>query len=302
MLVNALYKTLPYLFDMNTGFLSNPAPSQGYNSVMAALAPRNAPESGTLGGTKPSVHNNVKETFVNPVATYPFLVNRWREGYEQSFHEGDLMFICVGHSKSTRKVTLANLPLLNQLMLTGDDEMLRERHKWKFLGIMRNSAVATGYSRQVATSRGGNRLPAERIINIDVRGASRVFNYWPDAQPGYHIHLAWQIQTKGERVPDYPVMNSKDAEHVNTDTNKKEVWQLMPVSRNMIHDTQFKTTNKLFVNTTLLPPEGYSAPIKVGFVHQIGNKQVTDGMAQEKATQFNADRFKLPLIDVFVRI
>ena len=237
MLVNALYKTLPYLFDMNTGFLSNPAPSQGYNSVMAALAPHNAPESGTLGGTKPSVHNNVKETFVNPVATYPFLVSRWREGYEQSFHEGDLMFICVGHSKSTRKVTLANLPLLNQLMRTGDKK-LREPHTWKFLGIMRNSAVATGYNRQANTLRGGNRLPAERIINIDVRGASRVFNYWPDARPGYHIHLAWQLQSKDKRDPLYPVMSSEDAERVDTNANKEEVWQLLPVSRTNLNDEQ----------------------------------------------------------------
>ena len=72
---------------MNTSILSNPSPNNGYNAILGAFAAQPAPPEGTLGGTNPSVHNNVKQTFVNPVATYPFICRKWSERYETHFHE-----------------------------------------------------------------------------------------------------------------------------------------------------------------------------------------------------------------------
>ena len=191
---------------MNTSILSNPAPSNGYDAVLAALAPQAAPAEGTLGGTTPSVHNKVKQTFINPVATYPFIARKWKMNWEQSFHPGDLMFIFTGrgnenekddHVVHTRRHTiLANLPTLNEIMrlaLTDPDyERFSIPESWNFIGVMRNSSAASGLNPQDVRPRGGNALVPDRIINIDVRGATRMFNYWENATAGSHLYLAWR--------------------------------------------------------------------------------------------------------------
>lgn len=187
---------------MDTSILSNPAPSNGYNAVLGAMAAQAAPAEGTLGGFNPSVQNRVKQTFVNPVATYPFIVKPWRDRWEMGFHEGDLMFIFHGKSTtsdSSKMVVLANLPTLNHIMTLTDDNTFssyRDKSNWSFIGVMRNSAVASnrmgGGSHRNSQPRGGNQRPAERIINIDVRGSSRMFNYWENAMPGQRLHLVWR--------------------------------------------------------------------------------------------------------------
>jgi len=188
---------------MNTGFLSNPAPSNGYDAVLGAMQAQAAPSEGSLGNFNPSVHNNVKSTFINPVATYPFLVAPWQGRYELGFHEGDLMFIYTGDKRknaSTRTVVLANLPTLNAIMARGEENEYGTRadiKDWEFIGVMRNSAVASGQrgnylQDEKYRGRGGRRQSAERIINIDVRGATRMFNYWANAGPGQHLHLVWR--------------------------------------------------------------------------------------------------------------
>ena len=189
---------------MDISILSNPAPSNGYNAVLGAMAAQAAPAEGTLGGFNPSVQNRVKQTFVNPVATYPFLVKPWANRWELGFHEGDLMFIFHGGkvtSDSSKMVVLANLPTLNHIMAMPDDdkktwEHYKEITNWSFIGVMRNSAVASnrmaGGKHRSSQPRGGNQRPAERIINIDVRGSSRMFNYWENAMPGQRLHLVWR--------------------------------------------------------------------------------------------------------------
>jgi hypothetical protein len=200
---------------MDTSILSNPAPSNGYNAVLGALAAQAAPAEGTLGGFNASVHNRVKQTFVNPVATYPFLVKPWRNRWELGFHEGDLMFIFHGDDPagaSSKMVVLANLPTLNHIMTKEDEdgkklwEDYKEKRNWSFIGVMRNSAVASnrigGGSSRNSSARGGNQRPAERIINIDVRGSSRMFNYWENAMPGQRLHLVWrQVILNRSRMP-----------------------------------------------------------------------------------------------------
>jgi hypothetical protein len=192
---------------MNTSILSNPKPDDGYNAILGALAPHAAPAEGTLGGTTPSVHNRVKQTFINPVATYPFIARKWRNGWEQSFHPGDLMFVYTGRrqdedknekhetSVHTRRHTLlANLPVLNTVMSSTDPTYADMQHvdSWNYIGVMRNSSAASNEQPQKRNHRGGNALVPDRIINIDVRGATRMFNYWAGARAGAHLWLAWR--------------------------------------------------------------------------------------------------------------
>jgi len=212
---------------MNTGFLSNPKPSDGYDAVLAALAPHAAPAEGTLGGTAPTVHNRVKQTFINPVATYPFICRAWRDHWELGFHPGDLMFIySPGPGDAANgdrpvvtqnRAILANLPTLNHILriahtpIDGNPtnryiEYSKFRHMkdWAFIGVMRNSAAASGQrpSDKGGTRRGGNALAPERIINVDVRGATRMFNYWEHARAGEHLWLVWRQLKMDARVMD----------------------------------------------------------------------------------------------------
>ena len=189
---------------MNTGLLGDPSPSNGYDAVLAALQPHSAPGEGSLGGTAPSVHNRVKQTFINPVATYPFIARKWSQGWEQSFHCGDLMFVFTGRGASDdtfkvqtqRHTILANLPVLNHIMrlVKTDDHYssFRNLKSWAFIGIMRNSSAASGLNPSQTSKRGGNAITPDRIINIDVRGATRMFNYWESARAGGHLWLAWR--------------------------------------------------------------------------------------------------------------
>jgi len=196
---------------MNTAILSNPAPSNGYDAVLGAMAAQAAPAEGSLGNFNASVHNRVKQTFVNPVATYPFIVRPWKQRWEQGFHTGDLMFIWKGVDKAvtSKTVILANLPVLNRIFSTNAtaDEGTRnfQRPKdWRYIGVMRNSAVASGRVAQPHSGRGGNQRAAERIINIDVRGSTRMFNYWENASPGEHLHLVWRdVELNSRQFKDF---------------------------------------------------------------------------------------------------
>ena len=218
---NALYNHTRYI-KMNTGFLGKPAPDDGYNAVLGALAPHAAPAEGTLAGTNPSVHNRVKATFINPVATYPFIARRWSEGWEQMFHPGDLMFIYNGRGseadddkshgevvQTARYSVLANLPVLNTIIRLGSSPgaskytQFKNPEDWVFIGVMRNSAAASGLHPQVRAKRGGNAMAPERIINIDVRGSTRMFNYWQGARAGGHLWLCWrQVSMTTTYTPD----------------------------------------------------------------------------------------------------
>jgi hypothetical protein len=295
---------------------------------MAALAPHAAPREGSLGGTDPSVHNRVKQTFINPVATYPFIAARWKEGWEQSFHPGDLMFVFRGPAaeKSSKTVILANLPILNHIMASTDPALAQFKHypDWNYIGVMRNSAVASGLShRSSVGQRGGNRLAAERIINVDVRGSTRMFNYWEDAQAGGHLHLVWRLCSIDERHgsmqvaqndplnprdkdPDGWSRDPKDGQYVHTDGTKQRapppgarlrVWQLLP------YTTDY-TTDKIWWNTQAMLNHNYRRPISVGFVFQsLGQGELSDdAIAIRKATQMVNERFKLPMIHAFLRV
>ena len=63
---------------------------------------------------------------------------------------------------------------------------------------MRNSSAASGLHPGQNSKRGGNAITPDRIINIDVRGATRMFNYWESARAGAHLWLVWRELNLGE--------------------------------------------------------------------------------------------------------
>lgn len=210
---------------MNTSVLTNPAPSNGYNAVLGAMAAQAAPAEGSLAGFNPSVQNRVKQTFVNPVATYPFLVKPWRDRWELGFHTGDLMFIFSSGktvNASSKMVVLANLPTLNHIMASefgndAENAQYTVKENWTYIGVMRNSAVASnqigGGSQRNSKPRGGNQRAAERILNIDVRGSTRMFNYWEHAAPGMRLHLVWRQVSMGSGRLTNPNDSKRNAVH-----------------------------------------------------------------------------------------
>jgi len=330
---------------MNAGFLSNPAPDSGYDAVMAALAPHAAPKEGNLGGTDPSVHNRVKQTFINPVATYPFIAARWAAGWEQSFHPGDLMFAFNGRAatKSSKSVILANLPLLNHIMASNDPVLVKNFQRieeWNFIGIMRNSAVASGLSHRTESMRGGNRLAAERIINVDVRGSTRMFNYWEQARAGEHLHLAWRTCVLDDRHSSSATLQIASNDPVNEDVLPPG-WKVVQQNGNKLYqrferdpvthqerltghsqpgfpeggrvikmqllpytEGQNYATDKIWWNTQSVVGRNFRRPICVGFVFQsLGAGETSDDhVAIRKATQMVNARFKLPMIHTFLHV
>lgn len=302
--VNVLYNATRTLSEMNTGFLSNPAPDAGYDAVMAALAPHSAPAEGSLGGTTPSVQNRVKQTFVNPVATYPFIAARWSQNYEESFHPGDLMFIWKGSNNRASSVVLANLPLLNHLMKSQSIEENRKfqsKEDWAYIGVMRNSAVASGRPNTGRSGSGGTRFAAERIINIDVRGATRMFNYWKDAKASSHLYLAWNEVTYDTGLRDIVLKRKRDVEKGPND-KQATCWQLLPFR--IGQDNSSDKSSNAFWNDSMKILDGTHRPIRVGYVFQeVGNgEQSSSNIAIREATQLGESRFRLPLIHGFLRV
>ena len=212
---------------------------------------------------------------------------------------------------------------------------------------MRNSAVASnqigGGANRNSRPRGGNQRAAERIINVDVRGSTRMFNYWEHAAPGQRLHLVWREVFLGSGRLANPNDGKRNAIHggswgiVNgeaqyfnstgasvgpahsrasydalpaTSANAHErkanvnpfdaVWQLLPYSGRPGEYTQ----DPIWWNTQMIASPRMHRPITVGFVFQgIGAGERSDhSVAIRKATQLSEDRFKLPLVNCFVRV
>lgn len=295
---------------MNTGTLSNPAPDSGYNAIMGALAPHAAPAEGSLGGTNPSVHNNVKQTFVNPVATYPFIARKWSEHFEIGFHPGDLIFVFTGEAanKSTKTTILANLPTLNHVLRSAALDPQHSKYKefsnvdhWQYVGVMRNSsAAANEQTYNNGSKRGGNAIAPDRIINVDVRGSTRMFNYWANAQSGDHVWLAWQqvtIDTAGNANP-IDSLGSSTSHATGTDVARRIYWQLLPFCGSKDDSAMIQWNNQVIASHSI------RRPIRAGWVFQaIGAGEVSHNhIAIRKATQVAEDRFQLPLLNAFVHV
>ena len=327
--------------------LSNPAPSNGQNTVFGNIPASSAPAQGALASMNPSIRNNVKEPFVNPVASYPVCVRPYSSQWEHMFHPGDLIFVNC-HVRSDRAgelhqrfkpQTVANLPLLNYFLRQKGPHKEPELHKpgnWRYLGVMRNDMQMTGTDdyRNNASRR---QQHGQRMINVDVRGSSRVFNYWAGARVGDNLYLK-SVQVDMREIPEQgyntiqnvqfankrfeeerkalkeSIQASSGAERAELEaklaTHESHTCvQVLPYILSRVPDSVLSTqTLKMqsqqrpFINSK--PLNSASPLVSVGWCFQhLGPAEESDeNSAIWNATQFYDDRFKLPVIPFFVRI
>lgn len=331
---------------MNTGMLSNPAPSSGLNTVLGNIPASSAPARGALASLNPSIRNNVKEPFVNPVASYPIVVRPYSSGWEHMLHPGDVIFV-NSHVRSDRAgelhqrfkpQTVANLPLVNYFLRQKGPHKEPELHKpenWRYLGIMRNDMQMTGTDGYRNTA-GSREQHAQRMINVDVRGSSRVFNYWAGARVGDNLYLK-SVKVDMRTIPEQGYNTTQNVQFANKtyakelealtlavknateenraelqerlDTHKSNVCvQILPyiLSRqhNTLHTQALNTQSqqKPFINSKPLDSASPLVPVGWCFQHLGPAEESDQNSAIWNATQFYDDRFKLPTIPFFVRI
>lgn len=144
---------------------------------------------------KPTLHNNVPESMVNSTASVPLFVRPFSSGFEKGYSEGDLLFVERNEkSRDTIHNCVANLPVINYFLRThsfkeGDPEVVAETKKagelkyqtvkdvldnWNYFGIL-NTDMDSGSKWQ-------------RLLNINVRGRSRVARLWKPPKEQGHLH------------------------------------------------------------------------------------------------------------------
>lgn len=121
----------------------------------------------------PTLHNKVPETMVNATARVPLFVRPFQRGYEKGYSEGDILFVRRGDQRaSSMHNVVANVPVLNHMLRTEKnpdgslkyDTIEAVEADWNYFGILNND-MDTGSKWQ-------------RLLNVNVRGRSRVARYW----------------------------------------------------------------------------------------------------------------------------
>lgn len=160
----------------------------GFSSASAVGADYGGkPNVNTL--MRPTLHNSVPESMVNSTASVPLFVRPFTRKWEKNYSEGDLLFVekNMKHGLQQHHNCVANLAVLNHILEdTTVGENSRERKyssvdevlkHWNYFGIL-NTDMDTGSKWQ-------------RLLNINVRGRSRVARLWKPPQKIGHL-------TKGE--------------------------------------------------------------------------------------------------------
>ena len=186
---------------MNTGELSNPKPSLGQNKPFGPRADK-GPRRGQSGGApsfseflNPNIHNRHGRTS-NPTVSYPFMTRPFKSGGGHPL-EGELLFSLRQEAKKAGAgflITTVPLSFLNAKLYefsgvmggtgtfsnamdtinTSDASPMGET--LNFLGVLRNEAIAP--SRH------------QKLINVDVRGRTRIRNIWNGAvRTGEKLYL-----------------------------------------------------------------------------------------------------------------
>jgi hypothetical protein len=123
--------------------------------------------------SNPTLHNKVKETRVNGTARAPLFVRPFTRGFEKHYSEGDILFVRRGDERaSSHHNIVANLPVFNYLLRTEKDANGALKYNtldnilanWNYFGVLNND-MDTGSKWQ-------------RLLNINVRGRSRVARLW----------------------------------------------------------------------------------------------------------------------------
>lgn len=181
--------------------LSSLRPSNGYGSVVSDFKRTEISMPAKNSLLNPSIHNTTKEPMANATASYPYFTRPYNlnKGFlVKNYNEGTILFINTwveeeDHGVSTLKQVLS-LADLNLMLHTfgdtnkwkeqqwdkchpskkddgGDIDIMDVKNCWEFLGIVRNNDTGGG-------DFFGARLNSQRLLNVDVRGKSRVDNIW----------------------------------------------------------------------------------------------------------------------------
>ena len=194
----------------STSMLAQPRPSAGQSAPFSARpdgGPRRSSAAFAAALSNPTVRNR-SGVVTNPTISYPFLSRPWSCGEDKAISEGSLLFLYRDDQhegmnfkrRTSQLVTVANLPMLNakfdevfqklgyakrvsdlkhkeeEARLTGAriwkgftsvEDFLK---KWNFVGVMRNES--------------NPKSKFQRLLNVDVRGRSRVRNIWSVEENG----------------------------------------------------------------------------------------------------------------------
>ena len=337
---------------MNEAFLQSTAPSNGLNTVLGNIPASSAPAQGALASMNPSVQNRVKEPMINPVASYPIMCRPWKNSWQHMFHAGDLIFVNRADALNQRQnklqqrfpeMVVANLPLLNYLLRTPEptnpptssERALRDMDNWHFLGVMRNDMQVNGTSAYSTNAAKSSKTEAMRLINVDVRGTTRPFNYWQQATVGSHVYLQ-VVKVDMRTIPDRgdaldTLQNARNSmqQYTNTMRQLDAAVKSAPASQRAQKEAERDDYIKTHTCTQVIPVTGgnngdlltpdlpvqhdtfvttgiknNTEPIYVGWLFQhLGAAEVSKNRASciWNATQFFDDRFKLPVIPIMMR-
>ena len=191
--------------------LRSPAPTPGAiskGSIPAstvATRKRNLPTIQSLGN--PSIRASVTDLQTNSTAAAPLFCKPFQKEWEKKYDEGDILFVKaedVSVNSRNRFHTVANLPVLNQLLRTtrdiapngnrgprtyrADSEGFRNlMNDWHFFGVMLNDMDTASQF--------------QRLLNVTVRGRCRLPNYWShDAGRAFGPHGGNRELKKGQVV------------------------------------------------------------------------------------------------------
>ena len=332
---------------MNIGMLSNPGPSSGQNTILGNIPASSAPAKGALASMNPSIHNNVKEPMTNPVASYPIVVRPYSSGWEHMLHPGDLIFVnsAVRSDRAGdlhqrfKAQTVANLPLVNYFLRQKGphkEPKLHDPKNWKYLGVMRNDMQMTGTANYTNTA-SNRQQHAQRMINVDIRGSSRIFNYWAGARVGDNLYLK-SVKVDMRKIPEQGYNTTQNVQFANKEYHEKKqklidamktahndtrsqmeeklkhmehnsCTQILPYllsrtddSITYTQDLKMQSQQKPFINSKPLDSTAPLVHIAWCFQHLGPAEESDQNSAIWNATQFYDDRFKLPVIPCFVRI
>ena len=197
----------------SSSLLRNPAPAPGQSSAFApkpGAGPRRTTGSGAPSFQEflnPNLHNAARSGLGQGVVSYPFLTRPFRSGggvpvegepvftIRQSAKKAGAGFLITAlpltylntklyEAAATRSATKE--PLKGNNLATALDKINSAvgDGTLSFLGVMRNEAIAP--SRH------------QKLINVDIRGRSRVRNYWnKDIRGGTKLYLILSRTTAG---------------------------------------------------------------------------------------------------------
>jgi hypothetical protein len=248
---------------------------------------------------RPTLHNSVPESMVNPTASVPIFVRPFAEGFEKGYSEGDILFVRreTAHRSKSMHHVVANLPVLNYMLRNelrhvddtreGYDERKYQTledvlEDWNYFGIL-NTDMDTGSKWQ-------------RLLNINVRGRSRVARLWKPPhlkgrlEKGTCLFLGFFKETH-DNNPRLPLPNSSSEEVVESTTGRKGEYFQVRATLDCSDDTT-DLKNAFHLAEYVIP---------VGIVSQVTLKSPNNSSI--KNGHYNTEACKsLERIEVLMRI